>query len=108
MTAAQVGLPVILVTGSQGRAKVAEVVVVAMMEVPLAARFLVLRCPRRAWRESCGEKKWPWTQVNAASFLRISGSSELAKATKRLECCCKCLLSAPSFKEVTHWFQQLR
>jgi hypothetical protein len=57
VTAVQVGLPVILVTGSRGRAKVAEVVAIAMMEDPLAMRFLVLCHLRRAWWESCGEKK---------------------------------------------------
>jgi hypothetical protein len=36
---------------------VVEVIVVAMMEVPLATHFLVLRHLRRTWQESCGEKK---------------------------------------------------
>jgi hypothetical protein len=53
-----------------------------MVEVPLAARFCVLRRLRRTWWESYGEKKWPWAQVSTASLLRVSGSSELAKATK--------------------------
>jgi hypothetical protein len=57
VTAAQAGLPVILVAGSQGRAKVAEVIVVATMEVPLATRFLVLRRLRGTWQESHREKK---------------------------------------------------
>jgi hypothetical protein len=37
--------------------KVVEVVVVTMVEDPLATRFLVLRRLRRTWWESCGEKK---------------------------------------------------
>jgi hypothetical protein len=57
VTAAQAGLPVILVMGSRGRAKVAEVVVVAMMEVPLVMHFLFLHRLRGTWQESCGEKK---------------------------------------------------
>jgi hypothetical protein len=56
MTAAQVGLPVILVTGSRGRAKVVEVAVIAMLEVPLATRFCVLCRLCRAWQGSYGEK----------------------------------------------------
>jgi hypothetical protein len=57
LTAAQAGLLVVLVMGSRGRVKVAEVVVVAMMDVPLVTRFLVLRRLRRTWQESYGEKK---------------------------------------------------
>jgi hypothetical protein len=57
MTAAKVGLPVILARESQGRVKVAEVAVVATLEVPLVAHFRVHRRLRRAWQEGCGEKK---------------------------------------------------
>jgi hypothetical protein len=57
VTAAQAGLLVILVMGSRGRVKVAEVIVINMLEVPLATHFRVLRRLRRTWQESYGEKK---------------------------------------------------
>jgi hypothetical protein len=75
-TAAKLGLPVILVSGSRGRAKEAEATFVAMVRVPVAAHFRILCCLRRTWRESCGEKRWPWAQANvffASSRLGLVG-----------------------------------
>jgi hypothetical protein len=54
-----------------------------MLEVPLAMRFGVLRCLRRSWWESHGEKKWPWMQGSAlfASLrLGLVGAAQGAKA----------------------------
>jgi hypothetical protein len=102
VTAAWAALPVILVTGSRGRVKVAEVVVVATLEVPLATRFHVLRRLRRAWQESCGEKKWPWTQVDASSFLRVSGSSQLAGQGDKAIGTLLQMISECSFVQIGH------
>jgi hypothetical protein len=57
VTVAKAGLPVILARGSQGRAKVAEVAVITMLEVPLVTRFRVFRRLSRAWWGSHCEKK---------------------------------------------------
>jgi hypothetical protein len=71
------GLLVILVRGSRGRAKVAEVAVVTMLEVPLVTRFRVLRHLHRAWQGSHGEKKMI---VGASQCFFVSSRLELVGA----------------------------
>jgi hypothetical protein len=83
VAAAKLGLPVILVSGSRGRAKEGEVMFGAMMRVLVATHFCILHCLHGTWQEGCGEKKWPWAQVSVlfvSSRLGLGGVAQGAKA----------------------------
>jgi hypothetical protein len=84
VTAAKLGLPVILVSGLRGRAKEKGVAFIAMVRTLMGARFRILHCLRRTWWEGHGEKKWPWAKVNVFFAPLHLGLVRVVQGTKAI------------------------